>query len=109
MGRQDVEWAIGCARTLGLRIEETTSLTKTQIREALTNNYIHLPKPIGGFKRDVPLNDRAERVLRDLLANGKNERIFISHGRTHKQAMKSIQNWVYNNRDIFTEKHQMAI
>jgi len=106
MGRKDVEWAIGCARTLGLRIEETTALTKTQIREALTNGYIHLTKTKGGIKRDVPLNDRAERVLREMLAEGKSERIFISHGRTHTQAIKSIQNWVYNHRDIFTEKQQ---
>lgn len=104
MGREDVKWAIGCARTLGLRIEETTALTKTQIREALTNNYIHLTKTKGGIKRDVPLNDRAERVLRDMLANSKSERVFIEHGRTHKQAMKYIQNWIYNHRDVFTEK-----
>lgn len=104
MGRKDVDWAIRCARTLGLRIEETTALTKTQIRAALTNGHIHLRKTKGGILRDVPLSDRAERVLREMLANGKNERIFIGHGRTHTQAIKSIQNWVYNHREIFTEK-----
>lgn len=85
-----------------------TALTKTQIREALTNGYIHLTKTKGGIKRDVPLNDRAERVLRGMLAEGKDERIFISHSRTHTQAIKSIQNWVYNHRDIFTEKQQFT-
>lgn len=104
MGRQDVEWAIRCARTLGLRIEEATALTKTQIREALTNGHIHLTNTKGGIKRDVPLNNRAERVLREMLTQGNDERIFIGHGRTHKQAIKSIQNWVYNHRDIFTKK-----
>lgn len=109
MGRKDVEWAIGCARTLGLRIEEVTALTKTQIREALMNGYIHLTKTKGGIKRDVPLNEQAEKVLRDMLAMGKNEKIFIEHGRTHKQAMKSIQNWIYNHRHIFTEKQTSMI
>lgn len=104
MGRKDVEWAIQCARSLGLRIEETTALTKTQIREALSNHYIHLTTTKGNIVRDLGLNNRAERVLREMLANGKNEKIFIKHGRTHTQAIKSIQNWVYNHRNVFTEK-----
>lgn len=107
-GRQDVAWAIQCARSLGLRIEETTALTKTQIREAVTNGYIHLTKTKGGILRDVPLNERAEQVMREMLVNGKDEKIFIGHGRTHKQAIKSIQNWIYNHRDIFTEKQTLV-
>lgn len=105
MGRKDVQWAIQCARSLGLRIEETTALTKSQLREALTNNYIHLTTTKGGIKRDVSLNPGAKRTFRDMIANTRYERIFISHGRTHKQAMRSIQNWVYNHRDIFTESY----
>lgn len=103
-GRRDVEWSIRCARYLGLRIEEVTALTKTQIREALTNGYIHLTKTKGGILRDVPLNNQAEQVLREMLVESKDERIFIRHGRTHKQAMKSIQNWISNHRGIFTEE-----
>src|SRR5699024_267453 len=102
--RQDVKWSIQCARSLGLRIEETTALTKSQLREALTNKYIHLVKTKGGIKRDVPLNGGAERTFRDMIANAPNEEIFIGHGKTHKQVMKSIQNWIYNHRDIFTEE-----
>src|SRR5699024_5200015 len=102
--RNDVKWAIQCARSLGLRIEETTALTKSQLREALTNNYIHLINTKGGLKRDVPLNGEAERTIRDMIANAPNEKIFIEHGKTHKQVMKSIQNWIYNHRDVFTEE-----
>ena len=107
MGRQDIEWAIRCARNLGLRIEETTALTRTQIRESLINGYIHLTKTKGGILRDVPLNDRAEQVLREMLAHSKEEKIFIKHGRTHKQSIKSIQNWIHNHREIFTEKQEI--
>lgn len=102
-GRHDVRWAIQCARSLGLRIEETTALTKSQLKEALMNNFIHLINTKGGIKRDVPLNPSSERTFRDMIANTPNEKIFVGHGKTHKQVMKSIQNWIYNHRDIFTE------
>ena len=105
MGRNDVDWAIRCARTLGLRIEETTALTKSQIREALTNGrIIYLTNTKGGIARDVPLNNGAKRVLREMLAKSNQERVFTGHGRTHKQVIKSIENWVQNHRGIFTEK-----
>lgn len=105
MGRKDVNWAIRCVRTLGLRIEETTALTKSQIREALTNGHsIHLTNTKGGIARDVPLNPGAERVLREMLTEAKQETIFTYHGNSHKQAIKSIQNWIQNHREIFTEE-----
>lgn len=105
MGRKDVDWAIRSARTLGLRIEETTALTKSQIREALASGrHIHLTKTKGGIPRDVPLNQGAERVLREMLTEAKQETIFTYHGHTHTQAIKSIQNWIQNHREIFTEK-----
>ena len=101
--RSDVRWSIQCARSLGLRMEEVTGLTKTQLRDALTKGYVHLTKTKGGIQRDVPLNPSAERTFRDMVANASNEKIFIGHGRTHKQAMKSIQNWIHNHREIFKE------
>ena len=103
--RNDVKWAIQCARELGLRIEETTALTKSQLREALTNSFIHLTNTKGGIKRDVPMNSGAERTFRDMIANAPNEKVFTGHGKTHKQVMKSIQNWIYNHRGFFTENY----
>jgi len=100
--RQDVQWSIQCARSLGLRMEEVTAITKSDLRTALTNGYVHLTKTKGGIPRDVPLNPGAKRTFREMIANGKQEKIFIEHGRTHKQAMKSIQNWIHNHRDVFT-------
>src|SRR5699024_7971284 len=91
MNRKDVQWSIQCARSLGLRIEEVTALTKSDLRNALTNGYVHLTKTKGGIKRDIPLNPGAERTFRDMVKNAQQEKIFIEHGRTHKQAMKSIQ------------------
>ncbi|MFS1519700.1 tyrosine-type recombinase/integrase [Bacillus sp. SCS-151] len=103
MGRKDVEWSIRCARTLGTRLEEVTALTKTQIRDALMNGHIHLKNTKGGIPRDVPLNKGAERVIREMLSESRNERVFTGHGQTHKQAMKSIQNWIANHRASFVE------
>lgn len=107
MGRKDVNWAIRCARTLGFRIEEATALTKSQIREALSLGQIHLTKTKGGIPRDVPLNKGAERVLREMLTEAKQENIFTYHGHTHTQAIKSIQNWIQNHREIFTEENEI--
>jgi integrase/recombinase XerD len=103
MGRKDVDWAIRCARTMGLRLEELTALTKSQVNEALLKGYIHLKNTKGGIPRDIPLNAGARRVLTEMRDETGNERIFIGHGRTHHQVMKSIKNWVYNHRSLFTE------
>ena len=103
MERNDVIWGLGLARTLGLRMEEATALTKTQIRNALTNGYLHLTKTKGGVKRDVPLNAQSTRVLQQMLHQSPSEKIFVKHGRTHTQAMKRIQNWIGNHRHVFQQ------
>jgi integrase/recombinase XerD len=105
MGRYDVKWALSLARSAGLRIEEVTALTKTQLRDALKNGYLHLRQTKGGIQRDVPLSQAARQVCREILTHASNEKIFIKHGRTHHQAFHSIQNWIHNHREKFQEDY----
>src|SRR5699024_11334006 len=60
-------------------------------------------KTKGGIKRDIHLNPGDVLTFRDVVANAQQEKIFIEHGSTHKQAMKSIQNLIHNHREVFTE------
>ncbi|ARU59969.1 hypothetical protein CBW65_02005 [Tumebacillus avium] len=104
-GRYDVAWSLGIARYGGLRIEEATALSKTQIRDALRKGYITLRVTKGGIPRDVPLAAPVRMIFREILeVPNSSERVFVRHGRTHHQAFKSIQNWIYNNREHFQER-----
>lgn len=105
MNRYDVKWSIQLARTMGLRIEEATALTKTQLRNALEKGYLELRITKGGIQRDVPVSSEARKVFREILAHATQEKIFIRHGKQHHQAFKSIQNWIYNHREYFQEQY----
>lgn len=106
MNRYDVKWSIQLARNCGLRIEEVTALTKTQLRNALQKGYLELRTTKGGIPRDVPVSPEARNVFREILAHATQEKIFIRHGKQHHQAFKSIQNWIYNHREYFQESYQ---
>jgi integrase/recombinase XerD len=107
MGRQDVAWSLQIGRYMGLRIEEVTALTKTQLRNALQNGYLALTNTKGGIPRDVPVTAQVRPVFEDILrhADRDREKIFIGHGRAHHQVFKSIQNWLNNHRDKFQERY----
>lgn len=103
MGRQDVSWAIRITSSLGTRLEEVTALTRTQLRDAIQDGYVALTNTKGGIARDVPLNTPARHVFSEILRTPGNERIFITHGRVHHQAMYRIQHWIGYHRGTFTK------
>lgn len=106
MERRDIAWSIQLARCCGLRIEEATALTRTQLRNAVERGYLALTNTKGGISRDIPLNRNSQRLFREILdqtRENKTDYLFIGHGRTHHQAYESIQNWIYNHRDKFQE------
>jgi integrase/recombinase XerD len=104
MNRNDVVWALKLARYCGVRLEECTALTKTQLKEALHHDFLSLKNTKNGILRDIPLNENARFIISDILKDATSERIFVYHGRNHQQAKKSIQNWIINNRSKFAEK-----
>lgn len=105
MRRMDVKWSLSIARHAGLRIEEVTALTKTQLRNALHNGYLELQITKGGIPRDVPVTSAARHVFQEILTYAESEKIFVNHGRSHHQAFKSIQNWIGNYRSEFQESY----
>jgi len=103
MNRQDVVWAILLARRCGVRLEEGTALTKTQIKEALAQGFLSLTNTKNSILRDITLDSEAKKVIAKILKESASERVFVFHGRNHQQAKKSIQNWITNNRSKFAD------
>lgn len=104
MNRNDVVWSLKLARTCGVRLEECTALTKTQLKKALNQDFLSLKNTKNGILRDIPLDQDARLIISSILKEASTERIFVYHGRNHQQAKKSIQNWMINNRSKFTEQ-----
>lgn len=107
LNRQDVVWALLLARRCGVRLEEGTALTKTQLKEALAQGFLSLTNTKNSILRDITLDSEAKKVIGKILMESASERIFIYHGRNHQQAKKSIQNWITNNRSKF-EVHSIS-
>ncbi len=103
MNRNDVVWSLKLARTCGVRLEECTALIRTQLKNALNQDFLSLKNTKNGILRDIPLNQNARLIISSILKEASTERIFVFHGRNHQQAKKSIQNWIINNRPKFTD------
>jgi integrase/recombinase XerD len=106
MNRDDVVWSLNLAWTCGVRLEECTALTRTQLREALAQGFLSLRNTKNGILRDIPLDSDAKLIISNILKEALYERVFVHHGRNHMQAKKSIQNWIINNRSKFTEESE---
>ena len=104
MNRNDVVWSLKLARTCGVRLEECTALTKTQLKKALNQDFLSLKNTKNRILRDIPLDQDARLIISSILKEASTERIFVFHGRNHQQAKKSIQNWIINNRSKFIEQ-----
>lgn len=104
MNRNNVVWSLNLAWTCGVRLEECTALTRTQLREALAQGFLSLRNTKNGILRDIPLDSEAKLIISNILKDTSYERVFVHHGRNHMQAKKSIQNWIINNRSKFTEQ-----
>lgn len=108
MERFDVANAIEITRICGTRIEEVTALRRTDLKDAILNGHLSLRKTKGGIPRDVPITEEDKNCFRSILVKTTNENLFIGKkknqrgpGLSHEQAIKSIQNWIANNRDNF--------
>lgn len=67
MNRNDVVWALKLARYCGVRLEECTALTKTQLKEALHQDFLALKNTKNGILRDIPLIENARFIISDIL------------------------------------------
>lgn len=100
MGNWKVARALELARTLGLRIHETTRLTVPQLRQALDKGFLTV-KGKGGLVREVPVTPTAKEVIEKTLSNTTNSRVFVGPTEKTHQVIKHIENWIYKYRDHF--------
>jgi len=106
LGRYDVINSFKLARHFGVRLNEATAMTKTRLREALKDGYLHVTHTKNNVERDIQIeNPYQKQALREIIDNTRNESLFIDHKTTHEQAKKSIQNWIYNHRNKFQDQN----
>jgi len=109
-GNVDIANAFTIARCFGMRINEVTAITKSQIREGLRTGTFVVTHAKGGIKRTAHVNNTKQReCLKSALKHAKSERIFQTHGVTHKQAKVRIQNFIYRNRDRWSDPNKNNI
>lgn len=109
-GNADIANAFEIARNFGLRINEVTALTKSQINKGLQSGAFIITHSKGGIRRTAYVdNARQRECLKTALKHAKSERIFQGHGRTHEQAKIRIQNFIYRNRGRWSEVKQNNI
>ena len=107
LDRPDIALALDYADKFGLRIHETTRLTKGQLENALNNGVLDV-RGKNGKDREAPVTERGRALIQDtlkkfdhLMRNGK---IFVQGEIKTHQEIKAIQNFVYNHRDVVADK-----
>lgn len=106
-GHKDIAIAFKIARYGGLRINEVTALTKSQIKEGLKYGHFTVTHAKGGILRTSYVDSKEYReALQEALKYAKSERVFQTHGLSHKQAKDRIQNFIYNHRHKWSEVAQ---
>src|SRR5699024_233878 len=103
-GHNDIANEFEIARHGGLRINEVTALTKSQIKNGLKSGFFIVTHTKG----DVPRMSFIESVeyrqsLERALHQAKSEHVFQGHGRTHEQAKKRIQNFISTHRQKWSD------
>ena len=105
MERYDVALSIKFGLELGTRIHETHRQDRAAISSAIKKGSL-TTKGKGGFVRNIPIyNNKQIEVLEFAknLTNDDDPKVFATHDRSITQTMKSVQNWIYNHRDKFSE------
>src|SRR5699024_11041562 len=97
--------ALRIARYSGMRLNEVTAMTRSQIREALECGNLNPTHSKGGLQRTIPVGEELYTVLRDVYikSDRSDNRIFIQHGLSHKQIKKQINNFIQNHRSKWSE------
>ena len=107
--RQDVKLAIQLSQRLGLRLNETVTLSAEQIRYALRNGELKI-KGKGGKVRYVPIHtEQQKEVLKKALENKqRDDYILVKNNQDVKSAKKSIENFIYNHRAEFQDPSRIS-
>lgn len=110
MKRIDVVMAIKLAYAFGTRLEETITLTNKQVTEAIKNKQLDLTNTKGDRPRGISIEEESKyknmqlRALQFCKENAlSRDKVFVQVGQQTHKVIKSIQNWVYNNRTKFQD------
>ena len=106
MKRYDVALSLQFGLALGTRLHETFRQNRKAIEKALATGYL-TTKGKGGLIRDIPVNSQRAREVLELShrqTDARKERAFVDVDQRTHSAMKSVQNWIYNHREKFSER-----
>ena len=125
-GRNDVYYGFKMGEEFGIRIQTIGRLTLKQVNKALQDGYLRV-KEKGGKWRNIPIeNDKMKQTLIDLQIIAKTEGLkvgdhifrdtnFFSENKkiqgdnSHDKTVKSIQNYIANNRDNIQDNDRKNI
>ncbi|MDM0543692.1 tyrosine-type recombinase/integrase [Clostridium perfringens] len=125
-GRNDIFYGFKMGDEFGIRIQTIGRLTLKQVNKALEDGYLRV-KEKGGKWRNIPIeNDKMRQTLLDLKIIAKTENLkskdhifrdsdFFNEGKktqgdnSHDKTVKSIQNYIGNNRDDIQDSDRKNI
>ncbi|MHC9361621.1 hypothetical protein, partial [Clostridium perfringens] len=125
-GRNDVYYGFKMGDEFGIRIQTIGRLTPKQVNKALKDGYLRVQEK-GGKWRNIPIeNDKMRQTLLDLQIIAKTEGLkskqhifrdseFFSENKkiqgdnSHDKTVKSIQNYIGNNRDEIQDSDRKNI
>lgn len=125
-GRNDVYYGLKLGDEFGIRIQTVGRLTLKQVNKALKEGYLRV-KEKGGKWRNIPVeNDKMRQTLLDLQMIAKTENLkvkdhifrdsdFFSENKktqgdnSHDKTVKSIQNYIGNNRNDIQDLDRKSI
>lgn len=107
--RTDVSLAIKLSQSFGLRLNEVTTLRRNHVKTALKEEKLRIQGK-GGKIRNIPLrNEEQHTLLREALDNKLgNDYILVEDGKNVTQTKKSIENFIYRQRDNFQNPSRIA-
>jgi integrase len=108
-GRSDIADIFKITSVTGMRLDEVSTLRKSEITEALSSGKLHLTNTKGGVPRDVPLNKTSENLFKEAIKDLKGTDYvytparYVNSRSIHKYE-KQVQKYVYNHRDKIQDK-----
>lgn len=96
--------ALEAARATGMRLDEFSSLRRSEVEAALRTGVLHLTNTKGGRPRDVPLSPRAVTVFEATLKqSSRGGYVFTPPGvRVHKFE-EAVKNFIWRHRDVLQD------
>ncbi|GEN35926.1 tyrosine-type recombinase/integrase [Aneurinibacillus danicus] len=101
--RHDIAHIAVLGREQGLRIHEAVRLDRAEAEKSLRTNLLTI-KGKTGLIRHVPLRESARTVLAEVIqAVERGQKLFVPADKKAHQVIESVQRFIINHRDKFSE------